>query len=125
MVKHIQPIPANLTDRLSAMAWLEPWYCRLAEGAEFGAGFERELRREVAPGHLLFDVRNDVRAIAGRVDCDDALFWLGEQDGRFAVVHLTWSAKAEPADWPSTWIVKSLDDFADAMAALHLELSRN
>ena len=123
MMKHIRPLPANLIDRLRAVRWLEPWsYGGIDEEPAYGLGFEQELRRELAPGHVLFGVRDHARAVAGRMDNDDVLFWLGEEDGRFAVVHLTWSGHAEsiPVS-PSSWIFASLDDFAGSMAAENRE----
>ncbi len=121
MVKHIGTLPANLIERLKALDWQDPWSVgAIDEKPSYGRGFEEEFRRELGPGHALFDVGDKARAVAGRVDNDDVLFWLGEEDGRFAVVHLTWSGRAEAIpEAPSSWIFASLDDFAESMAAEH------
>jgi ABC-type amino acid transport substrate-binding protein len=70
--------------------------------------FEVELAREVAPGHALANLTG--RIIAKRDDCDDVLVALN--DGRVAVVHLTWSGRRE-ADtrWPTTTIYESLENW--------------
>ena len=59
--------------------------------------------------------------LACRQDCDDVLFAL--DDGRVAVVHLTWSRKGEPvSDHPSTSVFDSLDRFVeDEMKPTHRE----
>jgi hypothetical protein len=68
---------------------------------------ERELQRELSAGHPLAGLAPS--AVARRDDRDDVLFDL--HDGRYAVVHLTWS-KASPPDprWPTAIVFASYDD---------------
>jgi hypothetical protein len=90
---------------------LEPWELLSVERLDDGHGFVDELRAELGPGHALFAVRDHARPVAIRIDCEDVLFWLGEDDGRFAVVHLTWTNHTEPEPCPATSFVASLEDF--------------
>ncbi len=85
-----------------------PWQPHKAESLQ---GVLSELQRELAPAHILFGLK--VTPIALGYDGDDVLFEL--EDGRYAVVHLTWSCKTEPYDdCPSTVIYPSLAEFAEA-----------
>jgi hypothetical protein len=95
--------------------WLDPWYA-VAHGATC-AGLEQQLRREIAPRHIL--AGKDVRLIARRTDTDDVLFAL--RDGRVAEVHLTWKGSREPDPrWPATAIYASLTDWMqEEMMPLH------
>jgi hypothetical protein len=69
--------------------------------------WEAELQRELSPGHSLYG--RGIRGIARRHDRDDALFALDE--GGWAVVHLTWSAKPEVAPiWPTTSLLATRAD---------------
>ena len=73
-----------------------------------------ELALELPTGHMLDGTA--LTAVARRTDCDDVLFELS--DGRFALVHLTWSGSREtdPA-WPGTTVYDSLDHWRKADAA--------
>jgi hypothetical protein len=96
-------------------AWLAPWYA-VTDNATC-AGLEEQLRREIAPTHVLSG--QTVRLIARRADTDDALFALS--DGRVAEVHLTWrgSTETDPR-WPATALYASLADWMrEEMAPLH------
>lgn len=68
----------------------EPW---VAPAADEAGGLEREASVEVGPGHELSG--RTLTAIARCSDCDHVVFRL--DDDTWAVVHLTWSHKAEPA----------------------------
>ena len=63
------------------------------------------LRRQMGIGHVLEG--QSVSAIARESGGDTVLFQL--QDGRVALVHLTWQKEAE-AQWPSAAIYDSADD---------------
>lgn len=76
-------------------------------------GFEDELRRECVPGHVLHGL--EVRAVATADWSDDALFEL--EDGRWALVHLTWKTETDPK-WPATAIYP---DFEAVLKQLHAE----
>ncbi len=90
------------------VAWLDPWYP--VDDAEQRAAFERQLAREIAPGHSLTGLT--AHLIARRDGTDDALFSL--EDGRVAEVHMTWhrSRETDPR-WPATAIFTSLEAWAD------------
>ena len=95
--------------------WLIPWHPVEDAGARNGllAEFQRKLPR----GHVLAGV--PVTAIGRRQDCDDVLFAL--EDGRVAIVHLTWSGKTEPVpDHPWTVLFDSFERFVeDEMKSEH------
>ena len=101
----------------SSFEWLIPWHPVGSEDER--RGLLDELQRELPPGHALAGIR--VTPIGRRQDCDDVLFSL--EDGRVAVVHLTWSRKTEPAaEYPWTVVFDSLDRFVeDAMKPQHHE----
>ncbi len=104
------------------MIWLMPWEA-VEDGGEtqgFRAGFEDELRREVAPGHVLHGL--NARLIGRRYDRDTALFLL--DDGRIAKVHLTWRRDTEiDPRWPYTTIYVDVRDWQErGLAADHAEL---
>jgi hypothetical protein len=96
--------------------WLEPWYSISSDLVQ-AAGLEGELYRELSAGHPLFGL--PARAIGRRDDCDDVLYCL--EDGRAALVHLTWIS--EPPDrppWPHTTFFPSLATWAmEGMRADH------
>jgi hypothetical protein len=83
------------------MQWLVPWHGRVDSEA-----LKAELRRECPDGHVLFG--HTVKFIAHRQDCDDFLIAL--EDGRVAVVHLTWAKETNPL-YPDTEIYADLDDW--------------
>jgi hypothetical protein len=87
--------------------WLEPWYSIADDDAQV-SGMERELRRELAPGHALFAV--PVTAIGRRCDCDDVIYSIEDGTARVAVVHLTWNQNPpDPPPWPDTLLYESID----------------
>ncbi len=71
------------------------------------AGLEAELRREIAPEHVLTD--ETVSLLGRSLSSDDCLYAL--DGGRVAAVHLTWSVERNP-DWPSTAIYPSFEAWA-------------
>lgn len=75
---------------------------------------DAELARELGPEHSLYG--QQVRAIARRLDRDDVVFAI-RRSPTVAEVHLTWSGRREPTDFPTTRIFASmLDWFAEAEA---------
>ncbi len=68
----------------------------------------KELRREVCKGHVLFN--KEVCAIARRHDRDDVLFSTKDTEFPLYCVHLTWSQESTP-DWPYVTAFKSKSDF--------------
>ena len=74
--------------------------------------FEAEFRRELAPGHLLYNV--SVAAIAKRLGDDDVVLELRDGTMRVAEVHLTWRGACESLPWPTTAIFDSLNEWAEA-----------
>jgi len=90
--------------------WLVPWHPVGDDSAQV-AGMERELERELSPGHPLFGL--PVKTLARRQDCDDVLFALQDGTGRVAVVHLTWTqSPPERPPWPGTTLFQSLEIWA-------------
>lgn len=85
----------------------------------FLLAWEAELAKEVGPEHALY--RTDVKLIARRFDCDDALYLLDH--GRVAEVHLTWRQSQEPDPrWPETKIFCSLEAWEQSgLAADHAQ----
>jgi hypothetical protein len=70
--------------------------------------FERELRMELSPGHVLYGIK--AIPLAMRDDCDDVLFGLEDGPAPFAIVHLTWSSVPEQApDYPMTRLGRHLE----------------
>jgi hypothetical protein len=92
------------------MEYLEPWY------AASDPLLVTELRREVAPGHVLFGV--PVSTLARRQDCDDVLFMLLDGSGRLAKVHLTWQPEPDTS-WPATTVYPNEKAWAESMNEDH------
>jgi len=89
--------------------WIEPYS---------PDGVALELKRELAPDHPLYG--KSVQALAVARDRDDVLFRIGETSPfHYAVVHLTWSHKAEPAPCPNTYPFDSLELWIEWMKADH------
>jgi hypothetical protein len=61
-----------------------------------------ELERELDAWHALRG--RALQAIARCSGCDDVIFRLAEDDA-FAIVHLTWSGRLEPAPFPRTTLL--------------------
>ena len=82
-------------------------------------GLAQEPQREVGPLHPLFS--KSAKAIALARDRDDVLFEIAHGSSlRYAVVHLTWSGKAESsADFPGTQLFDSLSQWIEWMKADH------
>jgi hypothetical protein len=89
------------------ISWLDPWIP--VEGEERRRALDAELRRELTPGHALFD--QPATAIGGRTDRDDVLF--ATSDDRLAEVHLTWSGRAENAPLPTATVYISATEWID------------
>ena len=68
---------------------------------------QRELQKEVAPGHILYG--KQCRVIAKREDTDDIIVEL--ENGQIAYVHLTWCSGADTPPWPSTGIYSDKPSF--------------
>lgn len=75
---------------------------RTVEDAERRARLEDELRREVAPGHVL--AAEAVTAVAACTHCDDVVYRLDAS--RYAVVHLSHPGDApDRPPWPRTKVL--------------------
>ena len=90
------------------MKWLTPWHATTGRGEA-----EAELKRVLAPNHVLFGVA--VRAVGYRQDKDDVAFELLDGTSRIAVDHLT--AQEQDSAWPATRICDGWSVFAEAVAA--------
>lgn len=94
--------------------WLSPW----EPYADTHGTFREELVKELAPGHVLFQVPVELLA---RGNGDDCLFELLDGSGRVAVVHLVWQGQQVPP-WPSTCIYTDLEAWCyDCMQPEHEE----
>ncbi|WP_373413901.1 hypothetical protein [Ensifer aridi] len=102
------------------MKWLEPWEpVRNFMDEAYLLAWELELALETGPGHPLYQTK--AKLIARRFDCDDALYQL--EDGRVAMVHLTWiHAQERDPHWPETRIYGSLQAWEqEGLAADHAD----
>ena len=94
------------------MMWLEPWVDLASRGPDRAGAFERELDRELAPGHVLYGV--PVAAIGKRDGTDEVLFRLLDGSGRVAVVHLTWTqSPPDRPPWPVAEVYSGFDEFVE------------
>lgn len=101
-----QPRETVTAGELTGFEFLDPW--RRAD-----SGLEAELQKECGRRHPLYGQK--AVSVARRTDNDDVLFLLPEfRLARYAVVHLTWSGRTEPAPgWPQTVFYASLDEWAE------------
>ncbi|MCE7991365.1 MAG: hypothetical protein HEP71_05265 [Roseivirga sp.] len=67
----------------------------------------KELKKEVHRKHRLYRLKATL--IGRRQDNDDILIEL--EDGRIAVVHLTWTSGREKGPWPLTHIYQNKREF--------------
>ena len=104
-------MPAFLLTFQMLIDFVEPW---VAVGSE-RASLEEELRRELSPDNALSGF--NVQAIGRRVDCDDVLFEVRDEkaDFKMALVHLTWSGKAETIPWPISELFANAEAFIKHM----------
>ena len=101
--------------------YLEPW---IVPG-QYADNLVKELEREVTEGHALWKV--GTRAIARRSDSDDVLFEIKSDQGKYAVVDLTWSGEPEPdTRWPNTRVFATIESWTDeCMKTDHAEFIRS
>ena len=92
------------------MEWLEPWWSTERQDAKFHETFRKQLKLELPPGHVLYEVP---ARLIGRGNGDDALFELLDGTGRVAQVHLTWAKVRERLPWPVTAVYDSREDWAE------------
>ena len=90
---------------LEKLRWREPWALLSPDRR---IPLERELEREISPGHPLHG--KATTAAAARIDCDDVLFVV--EGGGLAIVHLTWSRETS-SRWPHTVMVSDIETFVD------------
>ncbi len=102
-----------MTSWIDSIVFPEPWIDlrrvndRLAR-RDLVAGHRKELKREIARGHVLHGRDWEIIGL-GVPARDDALLLL--DDGAVALVHLTWRGAPEPPTWPMTVFVSSVDEF--------------
>jgi len=82
-------------------------------GTDDAADLERELDRELSPGHVLAGVK--ARAIATRTHLKDVIFWLPEES-KWAWIHLTYNVETDPR-WPSAFTADTWDDLVDELVS--------
>ena len=92
--------------------WLEPW--TEVEKSKVGL-FESELRRELTPQHILFNI--SVVAVGRSARADDTLFELQGHEYEYAVVHLTWmGSREENTSFPHTELYANWKAFQQRMS---------
>lgn len=79
-------------------------------GPEFALEYNNELKKEVTPGHPLFDL--ETKLLLRHKIKNDFLFYVPGFNLKFAEVHLTWS-KREIPPWPFTLFFASIQDWLD------------
>lgn len=77
----------------------ETW---MAVSGELQSRLGRELVAEVPLSHRLYGQR--AIATAKCAGCDDVIFRL---DSGWALVHLTWTQRAEQLPWPTTFVTET------------------
>ncbi|WP_295672997.1 RNA 2'-phosphotransferase [uncultured Mucilaginibacter sp.] len=88
-----------LTDKIpSDFISLNPW--KIASQDE-KTGLLKQLKTELAYGHILFDKTPNLELILRRHDCDDCLF-LDNSDLKVYLVHLVWQGKQVDINCPWT-----------------------
>jgi GNAT superfamily N-acetyltransferase len=87
----------------------EPWV--VVPTPEIRAALERQLRVEVAEGHLLFG--KAITAVARCSMCDEVPFSVDEDPASFVEVHLTWRQASETPPWP--WAERLSMPLADSL----------
>lgn len=100
---------------MSDIRWQEPWYS-IEGDTELQDGLDAELRKEMAPGHVL--ATRAARAVGRRCDNDDVLYVLDANGPAYAVVHLSWRLGREKHPvWPATRLfVDAHDVMANCIA---------
>lgn len=93
--------------------WTDPWWC-LGENRELQQGIQKELESEIGNEHPLFEFKP---LVFGKCDANDDIVVI-LNDGRFALVHLTWSGRVDsfPNNFPSSEIYDTaelLQNFLD------------
>jgi hypothetical protein len=92
-------------NEFEGFPWIAPWQAISYQGKE---AYELELRREVTPGHPLYDV--NVQAVARTCNDDEILFYLPDHPAQLAVVHLTFTGRPErESRWPHVTLYKDTD----------------
>lgn len=87
-----------------SLPWQEPW-AALSDGAR--TAFQLQLASELVPAHPLFS--SQLVLLGKHEGTDDVL--VQREDGRLAVVHLTWGGPGD-AQYPQTTYFSDWDDFA-------------
>ena len=96
----------TINEAIEPPQFEEPWEAVTSD-------FSGELKKEVPIGHILYGV--PTMAIARRCDCDDFLFKLDDDSGRYAIVHLTWRKEVDPA-WPATEMLDAWNAIVEVLS---------
>lgn len=94
------PIPENFQ-------FLSPW--KPLDDDERRVQLLSSLKKSLPLGHRLYGLK--VRAIAVRLDQDDVLLEVEENEEPLAVVHLTWQKESDPR-WPRTKFFKGWEEWS-------------
>lgn len=96
-----------MDDLRARIPWAGIW-CPLPD--DTADRIERELRREMCKGHVLYGRK--VTAIGFAKGSDDTLFSVDDAPPQVAVVHLTWR-KETRTDHPSVRTFDSIEDWIE------------
>jgi hypothetical protein len=107
-IQHVDRFSCIMID-LSDLVFVAPWR-RLKYEVE-REGLPRQLAKELSPDHQLWSAKCEV---IGRADNNDNILTVCE-DGRFAIVHLTWGSGPGNAEYPHTMIYNSASELNDAL----------
>ncbi|GAB5527951.1 MAG: hypothetical protein Roseis2KO_58230 [Roseivirga sp.] len=107
----------NDADNNFQLKFDPPWEDINEYPQDIGNTLSKELKRELHRKHPLYGIK--VALIGKRQDNDDILVEL--EDGRVAVVHLTWKGRGESGPWPSTRIYQSKKDFWEKAMRLDIK----
>jgi hypothetical protein len=91
------------SEEIAGVDWSEPWSFQLS-------GLEKELEKELIPGHALHG--RTTLAVARHEGRDDILFLVDDEAYPLAVVHLTWARETDPR-WPYAERYSSIQEFLD------------
>jgi hypothetical protein len=99
-------LSSTMTEHFKGFPWIDPWVPVSDRGRD---AYNHELKMELGLDHPLYGVRT--AAVARTRHTDDILFQLYDHPvAGFAVVHLTFRGRPEPApQWPSVVLYRDVE----------------
>ncbi|MEZ5022748.1 MAG: hypothetical protein R2728_05695 [Chitinophagales bacterium] len=96
-----------LNNSIFGLKFIDPYWCAMEMEEKSRQAIMDELKLELHDNHILYNEHLDL--LARKTNNDDIVLEL--EDGRIAVVHLTWKSKKETNGYPITSIYKDKLDF--------------